>query len=192
MIVVDLELGADVDAARRLVEDEDRRLGHQPLGEHDLLLVAAGEAWPRAEGVVTLMLRCHGSRTAVASAPRLTSSTTSRAKVGQRDERDVVGDGRLHHEALLAPVLGDEGHAARGCFARGESSRRAVPSMTISPSSKVEAEQDPRELGPARAHQPEDAEDLALAGWRSTRWRCRPESCRTSRARSSGRDCRGG
>ena len=41
---VDVGLRPDVDAVRRLVEDEDARLGGEPLGEHDLLLVAAGQA----------------------------------------------------------------------------------------------------------------------------------------------------
>src|SRR3984957_16217178 len=36
-------LGAHVHALRRLVEQEHRRLAAQPLGEHDLLLVAAAE-----------------------------------------------------------------------------------------------------------------------------------------------------
>src|SRR5262249_18452750 len=40
---VDLCLGTHVDAARRLVEDEDPGLARQPLAEHDLLLVAARE-----------------------------------------------------------------------------------------------------------------------------------------------------
>ena len=38
---VDLALRADVDAARRLVEDHHPGLHRQPLGQHDLLLVAA-------------------------------------------------------------------------------------------------------------------------------------------------------
>ena len=38
---VDVGLGADVDAARRLVDDQDARLARQPLGEQHLLLVAA-------------------------------------------------------------------------------------------------------------------------------------------------------
>ena len=46
---VDLRLGADVDAARRLVEDQDPALRRQPLGQHDLLLVAAGQ--PGGDGV---------------------------------------------------------------------------------------------------------------------------------------------
>ena len=43
MSVVDRAPGADVDAAGRLVEHDHLRLGDQPLGQHDLLLVAAGE-----------------------------------------------------------------------------------------------------------------------------------------------------
>ena len=40
---VDLLLGADVDAAGGLVEEEDARAGGEPLADDDLLLVAAGE-----------------------------------------------------------------------------------------------------------------------------------------------------
>src|SRR5262244_3571753 len=41
--LVDLALGADVDTAGRLVEDDDARLHGKPLGEDHLLLVAAGK-----------------------------------------------------------------------------------------------------------------------------------------------------
>src|SRR5687767_50783 len=40
---LDLSLRADVDAARRLVEDEERRPRAEPPREEDLLLVSAGE-----------------------------------------------------------------------------------------------------------------------------------------------------
>ena len=40
---VDLGLRADVDAAGRLVEQQQLRPGQQLLAEHDLLLVAAGQ-----------------------------------------------------------------------------------------------------------------------------------------------------
>src|SRR5690349_7331716 len=39
--VVDLLLGADIDAARRLVHDDDVGLGFHGLAQHQLLLVAA-------------------------------------------------------------------------------------------------------------------------------------------------------
>ena len=41
--LVDLALGADIDAARRLVEDQDIAVAQQPLGDDHLLLVAAGK-----------------------------------------------------------------------------------------------------------------------------------------------------
>ena len=45
---VELLLGADVDAAGRVVEQDQPRPGHQPLADHHLLLVAARQ---RAHGV---------------------------------------------------------------------------------------------------------------------------------------------
>ena len=39
--LVDFALGADVDAARRLVEKQDVAVAHEPFGDDDLLLVAA-------------------------------------------------------------------------------------------------------------------------------------------------------
>ena len=41
--VVDLDLGANVDAARGFVEDEDARIAGKPLAEHDFLLIAAAQ-----------------------------------------------------------------------------------------------------------------------------------------------------
>ena len=46
----DLRLAADVDARGRLVEHDHARLGGQPLGDDDLLRVAAGEGADRAVG----------------------------------------------------------------------------------------------------------------------------------------------
>ena len=48
--LVHLLLGADVDAARRIVEEDDARAAHQPFGDDDLLLVAAGERADRHVG----------------------------------------------------------------------------------------------------------------------------------------------
>ena len=41
--LVDVGLGADVDATSRLVEDEHRRAEVEPLGQHHLLLVSTGQ-----------------------------------------------------------------------------------------------------------------------------------------------------
>ena len=49
--VEDLGLGADIDAGGRLVKDEDVGLSAEPLGDDDLLLVAAGEQPDRSTRV---------------------------------------------------------------------------------------------------------------------------------------------
>ena len=49
--VVHLDLGADVDAARRLVDDQDLGPERQPAGQHHLLLVAAGQIGDELVGV---------------------------------------------------------------------------------------------------------------------------------------------
>ena len=48
--IVHLDLGADVDAARRLVDDQDFRPQREPARQHHLLLVAAGEIADRLIG----------------------------------------------------------------------------------------------------------------------------------------------
>ncbi len=40
---VHVRLGGDVDAAGRLVDDQQRRSEREPAGQHDLLLIAAGK-----------------------------------------------------------------------------------------------------------------------------------------------------
>ena len=109
---VDLELRAHVDAARRLVEDDDlrRRLAHQPLPERDLLLVAAAEA-PRGQIV-------RGGRTpkrrTVSSASRRSSATLTIAAVGdlrERREPDVAADGVVEDQAFALAVLRDDDDA---------------------------------------------------------------------------------
>src|ERR1700681_77129 len=56
--VVDLARGADVDAARRLVEQQDARPAQQPAAENHLLLVAAGKL--RHRGVEARRLQPQG------------------------------------------------------------------------------------------------------------------------------------
>ena len=52
--VIDLRLGADVDADRRLLQDEQLDLRLHPAGDDDLLLIAAAERGDRLLGVLGL------------------------------------------------------------------------------------------------------------------------------------------
>ncbi len=42
-MAIDLGARADIDAARRLLHEQQRRLDPEPLAERDLLLIAAGK-----------------------------------------------------------------------------------------------------------------------------------------------------
>ena len=69
---VDLGLRADVDALRRLVEDQHRGLRRQPAAERDLLLVAAGERrrpGASSDGVLIAQPPARSRRRAPARAP---------------------------------------------------------------------------------------------------------------------------
>ena len=107
---VHLGLGADVDAARGLVDDQQLGLGGQPLGDDHLLLVAAAH---RGRGHVEgagLDLELGGPR---AGRPVL-GAGGEQAEAGEPaadPAGHVAGDRALGHQALLAAVLGDERHA---------------------------------------------------------------------------------
>ena len=59
---VDLALGADIDAARRLIEDDDARVHRQPFGQHDLLLIAARKrSGPRRDAGRADVQRCRSA-----------------------------------------------------------------------------------------------------------------------------------
>jgi hypothetical protein len=75
---------------------------------------------------------------------------------------EVVADARIHHQPLLAPVLGHEGHPGPDPFARA-ARERPPEEPRLAPLGRVEAHEDARELAAPRAHQAEEAQDLALA-----------------------------
>ena len=90
---VDFVLRADVDAARRLVEDQHLRAGEQPFRQHHLLLVAAGKVAAssgrrsdeRMFILLAVFLRHLASRA-------MSSSTPYLRHAGEIGQRDVVLD----------------------------------------------------------------------------------------------------
>src|SRR5262249_31118335 len=102
---VDLVLGANVDAARRLIKYQDFRRCEEPFAQHDLLLVAAGE-------VAGLLVDT--GRSDVEPGAELIgrielcdlvndSAVRDRAEVG---DRNIVDDVVNQVEAVSLPVLG--------------------------------------------------------------------------------------
>src|SRR5581483_5037567 len=101
-LVADLRLGADIDAARRLVEDEQRRPRRQPLRQHDLLLVAAGK---RKDGLARR--RRLDAETVDVVADALALGIAPDEEAGERAEAGdghVLGDVENTDEPEDAPV----------------------------------------------------------------------------------------
>ena len=110
---VDLVLGADIDAARRLVEDQHLGVGEQPLRQHHLLLVAAGEvAGHLVDARRADVASACGSRWRPCSS-RMSSITPAVETPGEVGERDVVLDVVDQDQAVGLAVLGDVGEAVR-------------------------------------------------------------------------------
>ena len=155
-------LGADVDALGRLVEDDDAGLGGEPLGDHHLLLVAAGElgdvlverggAEVEAGGVLA------------GEAELLGEAQEAAARgAGERRQGDVLEDRQADDRALAAAVLGhvDDavGDRVGGAADRGEAA--VDPDLALR--GLRDAEERLHELAAPGADQAVEAEDLAVA-----------------------------
>ena len=124
---VELLLGADVDAAGRIVEQDDARVGHQPLGDDDLLLVAAGQGRDRLVGLADLDLQLRAIAASIAALARPSVDERSAREPAERGDARFVGDRHRQHQAFGLAVLGDEGDAMAGRLRRGgRASRRAL------------------------------------------------------------------
>ena len=143
---VDLRLRPDVDALRRLVEDQDRRLVSQPARQRDLLLVAARE---RADvGVDRRGLDAQLARRS--RAPRGARRRVNQAVRGTRraDWPARVGRHRhLQHHAVLAAILRHVGDARRD---RGLRRRDATGRAVEQDLARVGRAQPEHRLRPAR------------------------------------------
>ena len=107
---VDLGLGADVDPACRFAQDQHARLRQEPLGEHDLLLVAAAQRGDDLLGPARLdaeALDESGGHGAQALEPEQASG---RHEV-QADHADVLRHRHAQNEPLLLAVVGHERQA---------------------------------------------------------------------------------
>ena len=159
---VHLGLGAHVDAAGGLVDDEELRLGREPLGEHDLLLVAAREGRDR----VLLRARLHLEALRPLRGGGAFAGAVDEAEPGQRvpqRQRRVAGDREVHDEPLLAPVLGHEADAGVDGGLRIPRTQRSAEQLDAAPVVAVDAEHGPRDLGAAGADESGEGDDLAGA-----------------------------
>ena len=126
--IVDLELRAHVHALRRLVEQQHARVGRQPFGGHDFLLVAAARACRAASAIDR---RADREARTIDSARRAFRARVDRADapLRRRRQRDVVPDRQIEVQAQPLPILGDERQAGARRVARRRERDIGCPSM---------------------------------------------------------------
>src|SRR6185312_12822761 len=152
--LVEPRLGGDVDAAGRLVEQQDVDAVVQEAGDGDLLLVAAGELARRLVGALA------------ADVQLFEPARRQRAARGGADqrrelrERQVVGDAEAERQAFFLAVLADQSHPLRPARA-GRGRARMAAELHGSREDRVEAGQRAQKLGAARADQAGDPQHLA-------------------------------
>ena len=125
--LVDLGLGADVDALGRLVEHQHLRLRRQPAGQQHLLLVAARQrATPAAPSEPARSRRPPRYWSTMPRSRLLVDDPEARDLVEVR-QRGVLADRELEQQPELLAVLGQQAHARPappGADRRGAPSRR--------------------------------------------------------------------
>ncbi len=157
--LVDAVLGADVDAAGGLVHQHDLRRRGEPPGEHDLLLVAAGEELDllveRAGGHLQRgeqpgHLAARGADVRRGNTARTTPSALSRMRLVERQAGGLA-------------VLGDHGEPAAHGLPRGRRADARAGHDHLAAGERADAEDRLEQLGAAGALEPGDAHDLAGA-----------------------------
>ena len=133
--VVDLLLGAHVEAAGRVVEDQDARARVQPLGQHDLLLVAAREVEAERVDDGRADVQALDPLARRGRAPCEPSIRPKRCELVEAGERDVGGDREEEHEALGAPLARDVADAAVDGLGGVAEAAAALPKTASSPAS---------------------------------------------------------
>ena len=161
---IELVLGADVDAAGRIEQQQDSALGEQPLGDRDLLLVAARERAdprPQCAAIHVDPLENRLDRR------RLADAVDERPAGKSIDDRQggVVLAAERQRQRLGLAVLRDEADADIGAHRvrrRGDDDRLAVDAQA-SRRQVGHAETGEKQIELAHALQAGDAEDFAGA-----------------------------
>jgi hypothetical protein len=153
---VDLDLCLDVDAAGGLVQQQDAALPQQPAGQHDLLLVAAGQLADQPVGVVGG--RVQGAQVAGGLVPLgapVDQAPAAEAAQAAADVAHQVPPG--HRPCVLRP----RGEADAAGW-RDQVDRVGAPSRPMTwPASGRRRRLRAAQLGAAGSDQPYDPEDLA-------------------------------
>ena len=121
----DLALGADVDAARRFVEQQHARIAQEPFAQHDFLLVAAREAGDGIDVAADADVEPLDRLAARLRFARRLDDEMG-AELAQARHAEIAANAVVEVEAAELSVLGDQRDSARdGLRGRGDRKRLA-------------------------------------------------------------------
>jgi hypothetical protein len=156
--LVDFGLGADVNATRGFVHQEDGSAGEEPSGEDDFLLVAAAE---RGRGLIEA---CRADAQLAGDGFGLGSFFGgANEEAAMRREDHVPDQGRAEDEAFSLAIVGDEGHAEADGVEGTADPGRAFMDPEASAVGGGGAEEGFQEVGTPGADEAGEAEDFAAA-----------------------------
>src|SRR6266850_6353042 len=161
--LVDLALGADIDAARGLVEKQDVAVAQQPFRDHDLLLVAAGQQPHLLFDRRCLDLQlfdetlCRRPRAGRVDKPAQLQKTLH---AGQHDIGFHIQPGR---QSEVLAVFGKIAHPVSHSILGRRDRHSLAVYADLAGVDAVGAEHGARHFSTAGAHEPGEAEDFALA-----------------------------
>src|ERR671915_1608177 len=157
---VDVRLCTDIDAPRRLVEDQHARLRSEPLREDNLLLVPARERLHLLSGRVSTNPKLVDEPP---RQPALEPGTeeASPAQARENCHRAVRRHGHRLDEPLAEPILREVGEAAPKGRPRRARPERPADELHLASVVRVDAEQAAADLSAPRTDEPGETDDLA-------------------------------
>src|SRR5690606_30835733 len=151
---------ADIDAARRFVENQDLRLARDPAGEDHLLLIAARQLADRlfdGRGLDAQPVRHRLGDLPLRAPPEEAEA----ADLLGHTEPDILAHRAQQQESLLLTVLRHEADAGDDRVARPADAAGNTVDPDLAGRCAVEADQGAGQLRPTGADQAADAQHLA-------------------------------
>ena len=159
---MDLRLGPDIDATRRLVEDQELGLIGEPFAQHDLLLIAAGEL------ARDLLERARLDRKALDAVTGELALGGAIDKAAERDfaergETEILAHRHRPHQSLRAAIFRHIAYAERAGLRGGVDVDRPTADFDFAAFGACDAENRVRQFAAARADEAGEADDFAGA-----------------------------
>ena len=158
--LVNLVLGPDVDAAGGFVEDDDLGVALEPLGENDLLLIAARKRAGdllRAGDLDLNLVNVSGEGLSFLFLP----DEAARGEVAEVRQTEVFADRLAEDESLCLAIFGQQANALPNGIPRVVDGERLAVESNAAAVGSVGAEKQSRRLGATGSDEPCQAKHLA-------------------------------